>query len=688
MVLMGVLQVSYAQKRLESKWKELYWNKAGPEFKRTKAPDCWKGESAVVLASQADYLGDFAGFQKSFVETIVLHYRILLQDKASVREFSELSFNRNSVKRSLIGKPDSFSCVAVKIIKPDGAERIIDLSSAVTTNVGSDKDSKMAVPDLNEGDIIDYFVVTQTKQKSVPRLSENDLLGEKYPVVHKQIRFILPDEVTFNSKSLRGAPEFYTSRKGRTVVYTLIDTMRAPAPKVLWDFPHRSSAEVRYRLSAAKSAMLADEALMAREALHSFDFNNADVRYIEDYLKITGKQEGTTVQGLVKEVYYLLRHPVFLKAYFNIDQGKPLDNHYVSERFFFLLDRILKRYGIEHEIMIVPSRNYGPFKELVNMNSCDLLIKVGADSLLYLARPTPFAIPGEIPYLYEGMEAVSYEYSKNKTSIRFNERIPVAGYETNLTYSRYALAFDSSDMVSVMVKRDVLARGHNKAYHQYLITTSNEYLRAYDKPNYKTFSFPELEALVYEYSYVREQAMKEEVQENFEREERMRTDIEMELEGKISNYKGLEIISLGMWDDRPDVQYSDEFVINNVVRKAGTSYILDVGKFIERQTELSEEQLARDRDIHMGYGRTFKTQITVSIPPGYSVEGIDRLNVSTISKYGGFVATAQMENGNLILNTSKFYTQNHCSAADWPEMVAFLNAAAAFSKSRILLKRE
>ncbi len=685
-VFMGFLQLAFGQKDLESKLKKLYWDNAGPEFRQTKAPAQWRNESAVILATRIDYLGDFAGIGKSFTENIVIHYRVLLQDKASVREYSELTFNKNKIKTNLIGKTNAYSFVAVKIVKPDGREKIMDLTSAVKTDIGSEKDSKMAVPDLDQGDIIDFFIAIQSKEPEVPNITESDLLEEKYPVVNKQIRFIVPKQIKFSSKSFRGAPEFIKVKQGKNNIYTLIDTMRGRAPEVLWDFPHRTSAEVRYKISSGKNIVHADEALVAREALQNFDYNNQDIRYIEDYVKqIAG--EGKSQDMLVKEIYYLLRSPVFQKAYFNIDQGSPLDNHYVSEKFFFLLNKFMKKYNIEHEVMIVPSRNYGPFCDLVNMSSCDLLLKIGKDSGYYLSRPTPFSIPGEFPYLFEGMEAVLTGYPKSITSSRFNEQIPVSGKESNLTYSRYNLSFDSSDLSIIRVKRDVSVKGYNKAYHQYLIFTNHDYLREYDKPQYLNFSYSELKSLSSEYSYLREKSEQQAVQENYEREKRIEDDIETELDAKISGYKNLTIKSVGMWEDKPVTQYSDEFVMDNGTKKAGKNFILEVGKFIEKQTELSDEQLQRDRDIHMGFARTFNSEVMILIPDGYSVDGVDNLNMNVSNAYGGFISTARVEQNKLVINTSKYYTQNHCTAADWPHMVSFLNAAVKFSKSKILLKK-
>jgi len=129
-----------------------------PEFKVSNVPDKWKNESAVILAQKTDY----AYVRKSMANAMTIkefvRKRIKLQDKNALEKFSEFYY-------VLYGKKTD---VAYVVIKPNGKVVNIDLSQAIEENKDvpgvfkpiyfSDNTSyfKMAIPDLEIGDIIDF----------------------------------------------------------------------------------------------------------------------------------------------------------------------------------------------------------------------------------------------------------------------------------------------------------------------------------------------------------------------------------------------------------------------------------------------------------------------------------------------------------------------------------------------------
>src|SRR4051812_4271163 len=100
-----------------------------------------------------------------------------------------------------------------------------------------------------------------------------------------------------------------------------------------------------------------------------------------------------------------------MKAYFNIEQGNPTEVNYVPELFFFLFDKYLTKKRIDHNTLVVPHRSYGHFDNLVNLSSCDLMIRVNSTPPFFISSPKPFTIVNEIPYLNEGMEFESSNHS-------------------------------------------------------------------------------------------------------------------------------------------------------------------------------------------------------------------------------------------------------------------------------------
>lgn len=136
------------------------------------------------------------------------------------------------------------------------------------------------------------------------------------------------------------------------------------------------------------------------------------------------------------------------------------------------------------------------------------------------------------------------------------------------------------------------------------------------------------------------------------RDTKLKEDIESSMEVKVSDYKNFKLKSLGMWEESPNIEYSDDFTIENVTKKAGPNYILELPKLIEAQTEIKDKQKKRDRDIYMKYARSFLNEINFTIPDGYSVDGLEALNKEVKNNTGGFISTAKIE-GNILKITSK-----------------------------------
>ena len=64
--------------------------------------------------------------------------------------------------------------VGVRVIKPDGSVKEISADDIVLTrDESSRKEAKLAIPDLQPGDIVDYFIA---KQQSMEQASLGDII--------------------------------------------------------------------------------------------------------------------------------------------------------------------------------------------------------------------------------------------------------------------------------------------------------------------------------------------------------------------------------------------------------------------------------------------------------------------------------------------------------------------------------
>ncbi|MES2733022.1 MAG: DUF3857 domain-containing protein [Bacteroidota bacterium] len=676
-----------AQTDVERKLKQELWTNASAEFKVTQAPEKWKNEPAVILATSREYVGDMATkvTKRYYVEKINIHFRIKLQDKASVKEFSELAFDSKTIRNNLFGRASAYSIIGIKVIKANGIEKEVDLSTAVKTDAGSSKDLKIPIPNLEAGDILDYFISFKNESLSMPDFGDEDILEEKYPVVISTIIYTIPQECHFYSQSYNGAPEFKKTQKDRDITYTLKDEIREKAPNLIWNYKFLTSPHIRYRISTDETKK--DFKKSAEETLNGFRYNMADPGYLVDFMEGNFKKDKSIDQKkTIQEMYYLIRNPMYLKAYFNINQGDPMSYKYVSDYYFFLINKFLIKKKIPHEIFIVPSRTYGPFADLINLGSCDLMVKVHTVPPIYITRPTPFSIPDEIPYHFEGMEGVGRAFA---SGVSGNDKVMRSStLEENTTHSSLNLMLDPEDNSKINVKRSILAKGHNKAYHQYLVFTNYDYFKEYNLSKYQVQSSHRVRDLLKEYNKEKDKFEQRLTQDYNDRDTRIKNDLEEELDAKLSNYKNLSIKSIGMWCDTPNTEYSDEFTLEGLTKKAGPNLIFELGRLIEKQTEIKDEQKNRTRDIYMDYPRSYSHEISFTIPEGYTIEGIDNLNKKTETSLGGFVSSALVKDKKLLITTKKYYSQNHYPAADWLAITSFLNASVDFFNTKLLLKKQ
>ena len=89
----------------------------------------------------------------------------------------------------------------------------------------------------------------------------------------------------------------------------------------------------------------------------------------------------------------------------------------------------------------------------------------------------------------------------------------------------------------------------------------------------------------------------------------------------------------------------------------------------------------------MTYPRSYTNNISLIIPEGYSVQGLDKLNKNVQNQTGGFSSEAVVIDNVLTIKTNKYYKNYFEPAANWPDMVAFLEEAYLFFDDKILLKK-
>src|SRR5690606_8214952 len=85
----------------------------------------------------------------------------------------------------------------------------------------------------------------------------------------------------------------------------------------------------------------------------------------------------------------------------------------------------------------------------------------------------------------------------------------------------------------------------------------------------------------------------------------------------------LEIINTGRYSKEDPFSVKEKFVIkNNLIKKAGQNYVLELSKLIGEQIEINEKEIKRTNNIYSIYPRSYNEEIIFSIPEGYTIAGL------------------------------------------------------------------
>ena len=148
--------------------------------------------------------------------------------------------------------------------------------------------------------------------------------------------------------------------------------------------------------------------------------------------------------------------------------------------------------------------------------------------------------------------------------------------------------------------------------------------------------------------------------------------------------------------DMNPLEYNPPFVVKakitseSLLEEAGDSYIFQIGKVIGTQSELYQEN-ERMNPIEMDFPNQYDYTITINIPDGYSVDGLDALKINKSytapsgEKVCKFESDYKLDGNKLIVTIQEFYRTNEYDISSYEKFRSVINAASDFNKASILL---
>ena len=700
-----------------------------PEFKETKVPDQWSKESAVILAQKIDYA--YVRKSMSNVMTIkeYVRKRIRLQDKNALEKFSEFYFVTYGRRTE----------ISYNIIKANGKVETVDMSKSIEVNKDVDNIYrpiyfnntssyfKIAIPNLEVGDIVDYkyaSAVEVTLDKGQGEFTPYIFtLAYSYPVVYQKFQFDLDKGTNAMFKSYNGAPKLRegdggyekASEKKSLVSYFIIDKNRPKSSEERWNYEYRNMPTIKLKIvytggglgntlfgkkgEASTESVSLDKLKMMYSSLQYYTTPvvEAMVKDIHEYLKNNGKDKLPPNQT-VREIYYAFRK-IFLESYYKGEVKaanarafggtktsviKDSKKELSSKEDIVTVNKLLwaavlyhacARKDLNVEVLTVMPRYLGKWNDLLFEEELDLALRVKGDKYYFLFPFDNFDMFAHPNSSFDGSEG--YAFGLGKSEGYYKTNVPITTFQDNII-NQETIASIPETMDLLYIERTSFYSGLEKNS----IITLAHFDREYLNKDFKTYMVnPKKQKGDPGYS-------------DPEKEERRKTQLEQlqklveRDEVEVEKYHKFELLQDGRYDESPVLSFKENYSLKKLVNKAGRNYLLDIGRLIGGQIKLEEKEIKqRETDIWISNAKTISNKITLQLPKGYTVDGLQDLNFDVDNESGAFVSSAKLEGDKLTISTRKIYKKNYDRKEMWANYVAFLEAAYKFTQVKVVLKK-
>lgn len=690
------------------------WQQAAPQFASNTTPEKYAKESAVIIGFKRELSIDKkskAGFltkgERSLLFYENIRFKIKLNDKNAVNAFTEFYFRYSD-------KEDGFSA---KVYKNGGVTSNVNLSDAVRMESSSDVPEffksffdqevggrnryyKVAIPDLEPGDVLEYVTITKSKLdvtgNGVVQFSpQYELCSKKYPILFNQIAVETDEKSFFKALSKNGAPEFKkeTAANSEFFRYVFTDNDRATEKDINFVNSYRNQPFTKFQVIYANKEDVKGVLIGAKgEIKTGFTKEELAKRAWDDYAKTGDYFLGSaTVQAYVnsiwadlkklgakdwtdkeyiKNVYYRLRNMVVFR-----------DNYLNDQTAAYLFGSLLFQKDIKSDLIITVSNSIGDVKDILFDSEIRYVTRVGKD---YYFNFTDHSNPGELIENLLGSEGYVIQEPEKKTGNQSIQpvKLPDAAADQNTALYEINAALNT-DLNTLTISRTTTYKGISKNrnirdalnYTSYMINDYKNYggnnptdgMREREEEEYNKM----LRTLKERYTEEKPKFVKQELQNEF---------------GKKITYKNFSIASDGRTLKTTELKYTEEFELQGMVRKAGKKLLINIPGLVGSQLQFKKEERTRNTDIDVSYARALGWKINFKIPDGYTLEGLPELAASINNEIGNYSCTAIQENGSATIEIRKIYKQATFSKTKWNDMLAFVDAAFNTSFKNILLK--
>ncbi|MFA5418597.1 MAG: DUF3857 domain-containing protein [Bacteroidales bacterium] len=691
----------------ENEVKDFCWNSSNADTRDTVVPADWRNEPAVYLYFE-NFYETIRLASKAHAISYIAHYRIKILDKSALDNLSEIYYSQNPVGDYSLNYMNVIrqkNYLGIKVIKPDGTEIVLNNDDFIEENDG---DKKVAVPNLEIGDIIDYYQYTYDYGKvGTYVVREQFVIGGNYPIKHFNYQLLTNKHWDVMFTTGKNGPEIKEEIIDKKYYKFSVSGSDFPSSaRLLWTMPYYDFPYIKLMVKEEVKNMKTKE---DAKSYRTTEISNDKIKetfsayYVQEakagnewnsflrYLKKNGKSNITREKKL-EEYFYFLRHR-FKNMHYIYDQynnsGLYLDDdgtrQLSSLAFTGHMIYGLNKLKIRYDLVAVPVRRYGPFDDLLSVSETSYMIRAKLKDPVFIYKPSFLTSYNDLPYFVEGVEgfALSSPDGKIKNLNVKTTTTPVSAPEDNSTSQVIDVKFNTEDPMKLDINTDITYSGETmREPKEFYIDDFAMIWAENDRYETKKWGSDEqankkVQVQMEEFTASKEKKRKEHF-EALAKGEYETDDIEL------GNYSNL---NTGNEPGEYDFKINFECTAGDLVKKVGNNYILKAGQLMGSQVTIDEENLERTVDIYMNYPRVFNYAITIHIPEGYEVSGFENFNISVDNATGSLIAIAENNKGVVTIKVSKTYKHNFENAENWGLMKEFLIPASAFPSKELLLRK-
>jgi len=237
---------------------------------------------------------------------------------------------------------------------------------------------------------------------------------------------------------------------------------------------------------------------------------------------------------------------------------------------------------------------------------------------------------------YEDVNAYAVNIYPTKSSNRkiSKAHTPASKPEQNLQTIKLLVSFDLTEFKKTKITEESTSTGHYRINDQIQYLNTYDYLSDLQEDRYGiTLLTNSKKGSKKDQERLKRRIEEFKDEETTQREKDLQKSLMQKYDVEEDNIEviNFEVIENGIWPDQSEFKYSYEYTLNNLIGRIGSNFKIDVGRLIGQQVALKKKEMQREYNIWMSFARVIKYELTINIPSGYKVKGLENIvyNVSS-----------------------------------------------------------